>query len=87
MVVPARPVPNFVVGQTGLAFGPLNAFFDSMLGFGHAREFFQRRFRRFLRYVLGAKSRSRRAQVCQPNLQASPGVQGNLSLNLGLLGG
>ena len=36
MVMPANPIANLILGQPRLAFGPLQAFLDPMLGFGHA---------------------------------------------------
>ena len=41
MVMPAYPTPHFVVRQTRLALGPLNAFLDPMLRLQHASQLFQ----------------------------------------------
>src|SRR5712691_7975954 len=46
MMLPARPMAHLIVGQTGFALAPLEAFFDAMFGFGHPGTFPQRGLRR-----------------------------------------
>ena len=42
MMLPAGPVAHLIVGQTGFALAALDAFFDTMCGFGHPGQFWQR---------------------------------------------
>src|SRR3972149_994295 len=49
MMMPTHPIANLILGKSRVAFGPLQTFLDPMLGFGHAGELSQRRFRRGVR--------------------------------------
>jgi len=52
MVMPAFPTANFVVGQSGFAFGTLQAFFNAMLCFRDTCEFFERNVMGCIRHVI-----------------------------------
>ena len=41
MMMPGGPVPHLVVPQASFSLGPLETFFDPMLGLGHAGKFLQ----------------------------------------------
>jgi len=52
MMMPASPIPHFVVGQPRLALAPPNAFLDSMLRLRHAGQLFQWRRRIRIRQIV-----------------------------------
>ena len=45
MMMPGHPVPHLIVSQTRFPLGTLEAFFDPVLGLGHAGIFLKRHFR------------------------------------------